>query len=182
MLIQTLGNGPIAALQKTWERDLNLTFSDEDWNGICKNIKGVSRDARVRLIQFKIMHRFYWTPTRLFRLGLLSTSDCWRCKSEEGTLIHVLWLCHKVQQFWTNIYDNLCEITEMQIPFSPRLFVLSDHSVLTGQDKHIKSFVHTSIMIGRQILVRGWKIEGGALSAGVGCGDGTSGSIRKNVI
>lgn len=70
----------------------------------------------------------------------------------------------------------------MQIPFSPRLFVLSDHSVLTGQDKHIKSFVHTSIMIGRQILVRGWKIEGGALSAGVGCGDGTSGSIRKNVI
>ena len=160
MLIQTLGNGPIAALQKTWERDLNLTFSDEDWNRICRNIKVVSRDARVRLIQFKIMHRFYWTPSRLFRLGLSSTSHCWRCKSEEGTLIHALWSCHKVQQFWTNVYDNLCEITEMQIPFIPRLFVLSDHSVLTGQDKHVKSFIQTSIMIGRQILVRGWKTEG----------------------
>lgn len=119
----SIGRGPIAALQKTWEGDLNLTFSDEDWNGICKNIKAVSRDARVRLIQFKIMHRFYWTPSKLFRLGLLSTSECWRCRSEEGTLIHVLWSCQKVQHFWTNIYDKICEITGMHIPFSPRLFV-----------------------------------------------------------
>ena len=38
MLIQTLGNGPMSALRKTWERDLNLTFSEEDWNKICKNV------------------------------------------------------------------------------------------------------------------------------------------------
>lgn len=41
----------------------------------------------------------------------------------------------------------------MQTPFSPRLFVLSDHSVLTGQDEHIKSYVQTSVMIGRQIKI-----------------------------
>ncbi len=160
MMMQTLGNGPIIALQKAWERDLNLAFSDEEWNRICKNVKVVSRDARVRLIQFKIIHRFYWTPSRLFRLGLLSTPNCWRCKSEEGTLVHVLWSCDKVQQFWTNIYDKLCEITEMHMPFSPRLFVLGDHSVLAGQDKHITMYVQTSLMIGRQILIRGWKTEG----------------------
>lgn len=160
MMIQTLGNGPISALQKTWERDLNLTFSDEEWNRICRSVKVVSRDARVRLIQFKIIHRFYWTPSRLFRLGLLPTSNCWRCKSEEGDLVHVLWSCDKVQQYWINIHDNLCEITEIQMPFIPRLFILGDDSVLVREDKHIKSFVQTSIMIGRQILIRGWKTEG----------------------
>ena len=86
MMIQTLGKGPISALQKTWERDLNLTFSDEDWNRICKNVKVFSRDTRVHLIQFKIIHCFYWTPTRLFRLGSLPTSNCWQCRAEEGNL------------------------------------------------------------------------------------------------
>ena len=160
MMIQTLGDGAISALKKTWERDLNLTLNDEDWDRICKNVKVMSRDARVRLIQFKIIHRFYWTPSRMFRLGLLPTSKCWRCKSEEGHLVHVLWSCDRVQQFWANIYDNLCEILETQIPFSPRLFILGDHSVLTGHNKQIKSWIQTSIMIGRQILVRVWRKEG----------------------
>ena len=138
MMIQTLGNGSISALQKTWDRDLTLTFSDEDWNRICKKVTVVSTDARVRLIQFKIIHRFDWTPSRLFRLGLLPSSNCWQCKSEEGYLVNVLWSCDKVQHYWTNIHDNLCEITRIQMPFSPRLFILGDHSVLTGQDKPIK--------------------------------------------
>lgn len=60
-------------------------------------------------------------------------------KSEEGNLIHLLWPCDKVQQFWANVYDNLFEITEIQIPFNFRLFVMDNHSAWTGQDKHIKS-------------------------------------------
>lgn len=120
----------------------------------------MSRDARVHLIQFKIMHRFYWPPYRLFRLGLRDTPNCWRCKSEEGYRMHVLWSCDKVEEFWGRIYDNLCEISETQIPFSPRLFVLGNGSVLIGGDKHTRSWVQTSIMIGRQILLRGWKNEG----------------------
>lgn len=50
MLTQSLCNA--SALKKTWERD------DEDWDGICKNIQTASRNAKVRLVQFKIMHHF----------------------------------------------------------------------------------------------------------------------------
>lgn len=160
LLIQDLGNEAMTGLKLTWERDLNLTLDDKEWERICKNIKALSRDARVRLIQFKIIHRFYWTPSRLFRIGLKDTPNCWRCKSEEGHLMHVLWSCDKVQEFWNRIYDNIFQICQAQIPFNPRLFVLGDGSVLTGGDKHIRSWVQTSIMIGRQILLRGWKTEG----------------------
>ena len=31
------------------------------------------------------------------------------------------------------------------MPISPRLFILGDHSVFKGQDKHVKSYVQTSI-------------------------------------
>lgn len=87
---------------------MNLTLDDREWDMICKNVKTLSRDARVRLIQFKIINHFYWTPSRLYRLGLKATSNCWRCKSGEGHLVYVLWSCDKVQQFWTWIYDNIC--------------------------------------------------------------------------
>ena len=58
------------------------------------------------------------------------------------------------------IFMIICVILQIQMLFIPRLFVLGDHSVLTGQDKHIKMYVQTSIMIGRQILIRGWMTEG----------------------
>lgn len=41
-----------------------------------------------------------------------------------------------------------------QIPFN-RPVILGDPSVLMGGDKHIISWIQTSNMIGRQIIVRG---------------------------
>lgn len=52
-------------------------------------------------------------------------------------------------------------IAETQIPFSPRLFVLGDGTVLMGGDKCIRHWVQTTIMIGWQIILKGWKTEGG---------------------
>ena len=43
---------------------------EQDWVSICGKSWIMSRDLRVRLIQFKILNRFYWTQSRLFRLGL----------------------------------------------------------------------------------------------------------------
>lgn len=77
MMIQNLGNGALSALKKAWERDVNLKLDVEEWDRICKNIKIMSRDARVGFIKFKIMHRFYWTPSRFFRPGLRDTPNCW---------------------------------------------------------------------------------------------------------
>lgn len=62
MLIQTLGNGAIAALQKIWERDLNLTFSDEDWNGIFKNIKEFQGMQEYALFNLKLCIVFIGLP------------------------------------------------------------------------------------------------------------------------
>ena len=105
MHMQNLWDGR-TAFKKTWERNLSITLDDEEWDRICRNIKTMSRDVRVRLIQFKIMHRFYWTPSRLFRIGLKDTPNCWKCKTEDGQLLHVLWSCDKVQEFWTRIHET----------------------------------------------------------------------------
>ena len=117
---QNLGDGAWSALKKTWERDLISTLYDEEWDRISMNIKTISRDVRVLLIQLEIMHHFYRKPSRLFRLGLKDTTNCWKCKTEDGQLLHVLWSCDKVKEFWTGIHYNLCQIA---VQFSSILFI-----------------------------------------------------------
>lgn len=77
-------------LKKVWSKDLNCTFIDWDWIQICQNCKVMSRNLAVRLIQFKILNCFYWTLSKLFRLGLKDSAECWRCEREDGDLMHAL--------------------------------------------------------------------------------------------
>ncbi len=44
-----------SGLKSAWETDINLTFTDEEWENILKNCKKMSRELRTRLVQFKII-------------------------------------------------------------------------------------------------------------------------------
>lgn len=46
MRIQSPGNGALSASRKTWERDLNLTLDDEEWDRVRKNIQTMLREAK----------------------------------------------------------------------------------------------------------------------------------------
>ncbi len=79
----------------------------------------MSRDLRVRLIQFKILHQFYWTLSRLFRLGLKDSATCWKCCINKGTVVHMLWSCPKINQYWMKIHCNIVNIIKRQFVFCP---------------------------------------------------------------
>lgn len=53
----------------------------------------MSRELRTRLIQFKIINRVYWTPSRLNKVGLLDSLECCRCHDKDSTQTHKLWSC-----------------------------------------------------------------------------------------
>ena len=59
MLIEGEGEVGIAALRLSWERDLGVTHDEQEWAKVCGNSQTMLRDLRVRLIQFKILHRFF---------------------------------------------------------------------------------------------------------------------------
>lgn len=46
------------------------------------------------------------------------------------------------------------------LEFNPRLFVFGDQSIILGADKHINNWIQTTIMIGRQIVVKVGKLKG----------------------
>ena len=98
-MIRNLGNWAFAALKTAWEKDLNLTLDNKDWESICKNIKALSREAKICLIQETWANKL---------------AKCWKCGTEGGHLIHRLRSCDRIQQFWLRIYANICEVLETQ--------------------------------------------------------------------
>lgn len=77
LIMEKVGYSFHSATKRVWSKDLNISISDEDWTKICRNCRVMSRNLGVRLIQFKILNHFYWTPRRLFRLSLKDSAECW---------------------------------------------------------------------------------------------------------
>ena len=72
----------------------------------------------------------------------------------------MLWGCPKIQDYWSVIHGRLERITGLKIPFSPRLFILGDPSMLKNVSPHLAEWIQTAIMSGRRLLVKDWKAPG----------------------
>lgn len=83
----------------------------------------------------------------MFRLRLRDKS--------EGTLTHLLWDCPLIKNYWLKVHDCIKTITGSNYDFSPRLYILNDPG-MTSQDR-AKDFIHNSIMVGKQIIMRNWR-------------------------
>uniref|UniRef100_A0A8B9JFG8 Uncharacterized protein n=1 Tax=Astyanax mexicanus TaxID=7994 RepID=A0A8B9JFG8_ASTMX len=74
------------------------------------------------------------------------------CKREEGTLIHMFWSCPCVVPFWKSITEHLSNITNVNIPLSPRLMILGDTSVCK-LSKVIAKMILSSALIGKKNIL-----------------------------
>lgn len=65
-----------STLRSSWEADLSVKYTEEEWNKILCNTKKMSQELKTRLVQFKTLNRVYWTPSRLYRVKLVQTPEC----------------------------------------------------------------------------------------------------------
>lgn len=89
-------------LSKVWQRDPGVQLEHEVWENTVHNM-----GRPFRVIKSKIIHRYYWTPVRLKRRGLIQSNECWKCKSGWVT---EEWLdqAHHVSAFLeTNLFYQL---------------------------------------------------------------------------
>lgn len=73
---------------------------------------------------------------------------------DEGALVHVLWSCPKVNQYWMKIHCYSVNVIKKQCMFCPMLYTLRHCKVLSAFSKPVKYWIQTAIMIGKQIILR----------------------------
>lgn len=107
-----------------WERDLGTPITDDQWAYCCRQTQEVSASSRLRILHYKYLHRTYYTPERLFRLGLRDSSHCTRCRAENADFLHLAWSCPTIQHYWTDVFAALRDMTGITMPEDPLLALL----------------------------------------------------------
>lgn len=70
------------------------------------------------VIQLKILHRAYITPSRLKKMDNTLSNMCWHGCGEVGTLVHSLWLCPAVKVLWDVVRDTPSKILNIDVTLS----------------------------------------------------------------
>lgn len=110
-------------LQRCWERDIGEEISGETLGEIIGSWFKVSREIQTRLINYKIINRIYWTPSKMARLGLRNSDLCWRCDATCGTLLHMLYLCPMIDLLWSKIISFIDTAMSSALLLYNRCFV-----------------------------------------------------------
>ncbi len=99
-------NAPLntASLGQAWADELNAELEDEVWDECLKSIHDCSVNVRHCLMQFKTLHRLYYSREKLHSFFPDVSPICNRCKSTAGNLIHSFWLCSKLHTYWKNTF------------------------------------------------------------------------------
>lgn len=84
---------------QTWEQDLDVNLTEENWETIYMYAHKGSLTVATQECGFKIIITWYRTPTLLHKFSSQNSDRCWRCKREEGSMLHIWWSCPLIQSF-----------------------------------------------------------------------------------
>lgn len=86
-----------------WQKHLGCELSDETWLKILSNNGKYMKEARGKLTQYRLIQRFYFSPSKLHRTGLMTNNLCRKCQAEKEAFLHIIWGCRFVNPFWKKI-------------------------------------------------------------------------------
>lgn len=156
-MFNNLRKGMCENLRTIWQRDLGCTINKEEWDKILLNSCKFVKEAKGKFIQYKLIHRWYLTPSKLQRMGILTNDNCWKCHSTKGTFMHVIWECNKVRPFWEKVVDQIGTWIGKTTPKSPRLCLLGDKSVIPGVTKCEYVVIKVGVITAARVILSVWK-------------------------
>jgi len=82
-----------------WKRKFDIDISSEIWLLPSQ----VTKETRLRLLQWKIIHNIYPTNIMLAKMKVKETNKCSECNDTVDVIEHFFFECPKVLVFWSYI-------------------------------------------------------------------------------
>lgn len=114
---------PLDRLWSRWQLDIP-SLDNDDWDDVWDFPFRSLVSMRDRLIQFKIVHRAYFTPHRLHQMNPTCPSECWRCGISPGDFSHIFWHCPKIQRYWSEVLDTVNRVASTTLPHAMEVCLL----------------------------------------------------------
>lgn len=142
--------------RRSWETDLGISITGNTWDKSLQSIHKISINSRHRLIQFKIIHRLYYSNVKLHKIFPDVSPSCVKCGFQEATLAHNILHCNKIMQFWSGVFATLSRIFHCTLNPDPEIVIFGVFdkvdNLLTPQ-KHLLSFC---LITAKKIILKFW--------------------------
>lgn len=76
-----------------WTTDLNTTLTAKQWTTVFHIAHKGSVNVSTQENNYKLISRWYCTPSLLHKAKITTDNLCWRCQKQEGDLFHIWWTC-----------------------------------------------------------------------------------------
>lgn len=144
--------------ESQWEHDLGVTLTPTEWGNIWSNINIISKSVRLRVIQLKILHRAYITPSRLKKIDPHTSNLCWHKCGQDGNLFHMLWLCPAVELFWTDVCKLISVIIKVNLVPCPLMCLLGLRNIQI-KTRSERKIIGLAFLIVKRMILCNWKIR-----------------------
>ena len=111
-----------------WENDLNISLSHDEWEHVFQHIQKGSLNVLTQENNYKLYSRWYRTPIIIHKYNANISPLCWRCKSAQGTILHIWWECVLIKPFWKDIHRLISRITTFTPDFTAAQYLLHHSS------------------------------------------------------
>lgn len=155
--IQNVSSPSNSNIRQLWERDLQMTITEDMWANILKQIHSSSMCARHSLIQFKVVHRAHMSKSKLSKMFPQLDPTCDRCKIDEATLLHMFWTCNNLEGYWRGIFEALSTVLGVTIapdPLTALFGLVPENMKLPSGGSKVVAF---STLLARRLILLKWK-------------------------
>ena len=145
--------------EKTPHKNTKIQTSIDDgtWAKIVKRVHSSSMCARHSLVQFKVIHRVHLSKAKLAKIYPQINPICDRCNLEDATLIHMFWLCPKVNGYWKAIFETLSTVLTTKIdpnPLTSLFGIIPEDTELPAGGRKTVAFI---TLLARRLILLRWK-------------------------
>ena len=93
--------------ESKWNQITDSEIDTKTWTNIYANPSKVTKEFKLRMLQFKIIHRILPLNPWLFKCKLANNKNCTFCHINIETIEHIFSECIIVQNIWLRLYDWL---------------------------------------------------------------------------
>lgn len=130
-------------------------FTEDEKNHILFFAYKSSLCSKYQEITYKILTRWYRTPSVLASIFPGHSPLCWRCGTQTGTIFHIFWECLVLTPFWRHVVEIIYKLTDVALQNNPAAILLNMTPI--SSKRYRKSLLKHLLNAARVCIPSAWK-------------------------